>query len=119
MFPRFRDRGSSQQVNLEIAEDENPWAEDIAAWLDQPINRAGPHHSIAILRGAGVIPLDQPPDGAKLQSLPKAMEQVGGWKKDRDPTRHNGQKARFWRKVNVPGGGTNVLGGGTSDKKEL
>ncbi|KZR70398.1 hypothetical protein PMIT1313_00451 [Prochlorococcus marinus str. MIT 1313] len=31
------------------------------------------------------------------------MEQVGGWVKDRLPTRHKGRKARFWRKANVPG----------------
>ncbi|WP_236070148.1 MULTISPECIES: hypothetical protein [Prochlorococcus] len=47
--------------------------------------------------------LHQTADRSQQTELPKAMEQVGGWVKDRLPTRHKGRKARFWRKANVPG----------------
>ena len=96
------DAAAASRLNLQNAEDEHPWVRSIATWLNQPINRAGPHHSDDILHGAGVVPLGQPPDRAQQSELPKAMEQVGGWIKDRNPTRHNGMKHRFWRKANVP-----------------
>ena len=93
---------AASRLNLEFAEDEHPWADAIAEWLDQPINRAGPHHTNDILRGAGIIPIDRSPDRAQQMELPKAMEQIGGWIKDHQPKRHGSKKARFWRKANVP-----------------
>ena len=93
----------ASRLNLEIAEDEHPWVNAIATWLHQPINSMGPHHSDDILHAAGIVPLGQPPERAQQTELPKAMEQVSGWVKDRIPTRHKGRKARFWRKANVPG----------------
>ena len=95
---------AASQLNLEVAEDEHPWVRAISQWLNQPINSVGPHHTDDILCGAGIIPIGQPPERSQQSELPKAMEQVGGWIKDRTPTRHGGQKARFWRKANVPGG---------------
>ena len=94
---------AASRLNLEIAEDEHPWVNAIATWLHQPINSKGPHHSDDILHGAGIVPIGQPPERAQQTELPRAMEQVSGWVKDRIPTRHKGRKARFWRKANVPG----------------
>ena len=97
-----RKAAAASALNLETAEDEHPWARSIQQWLSQPINQQGPHHSDAILRGAGIIALDRPPTRTEQSELPKAIEQIGGWVKDREPTRHNGEKARFWRKANAP-----------------
>ena len=63
----------------------------------------GPHHSDDILRGAEIVPLEKAPERGHHNELPKAMEQIGWWVKDRVPLRHKGRKARFWRKANVPG----------------
>jgi len=103
---------AASKLNLELAEDEHPWARSIEQWLDQPINRAGPHHTDDILHGAGIVAIGQAPYRAQQNELAKAMDKIGGWVKDRNPTRHKGMKHRFWRKANV-----NEVG--TSDEDQL
>ena len=103
--PCFLDSETSaaaSQRNLELAEGEHPWLSDLEAWLSRSINVDGPHHSNDILRGIGVTPLDRVPDNQDAIELGKAMQQVGGWVKDREPTRHKGKKARYWRKTGNP-----------------
>ena len=95
---------AASKLNLEVAEDEHPWANSIGLWINQPINQTGPHHSDDILHGAGIVPLEKAPERSQHNDLPKAMEQVGGWVKDRTACWHNGRKGRFWRKANIPGG---------------
>ena len=89
----------ASRSNLDFAEDEHSWTNSIATWLSLPINAQGPHHSDDILRGAGVIALDRVPASGDYRELQRAMQHVPGWIKDREPTRHNGKKARYWRKA--------------------
>lgn len=103
--PCFLDANTSaaaSQRNLEIAEGEHPWTGRLEQWLAQPINSNGPHHSDDVLQGIGAVPFERVPAMADYLELTRAMSQVGGWIKDKKPTRHGGRKARFWRKTGKP-----------------
>ena len=97
------DAAAASQRNLEIAEGEHPWVDDLTTWLSSPANAAGPHHPNDILRGIGVVAFERVPGMTDLLELSRAMQHVGGWVKDNQPTRHGGRKARFYRKTGTPG----------------
>ena len=61
------------------------------------MNALGPHSPDDILVGARIIPADKAPTKQELMSLPAAMQQVGGWAKDKNPSREKGKKLRWWR----------------------
>lgn len=94
---------AASQRNLIGSEHEHPWTRPITLWLQQPINALGPHTTDEILIGSGVRSLDKLSRAAQME-LAKAMEQIGHWVKDREPTRHGGRKFRFWRPSNDSAG---------------
>lgn len=91
---------AATNLNLVNSEQDHPWTDAIGLWLQQPINALGPHTSDAILIGSGIRSLDRLSRPDQME-LAKAMEQIGGWDKDREPTRHQGRKARFWKRVDA------------------
>ena len=88
--------------NLIGSEQDHPWVGPVARWLERPCNAAGPHTSDEILIGAGVRTTEKLLRNDQME-LARAMQQIGGWHKDRNQTRHNGRKARFWRRVDETG----------------
>jgi len=83
--------------NLIGSEQEHIWLGTITRWLQQPINANGPHTTDEILIGAGVRTPERL-SRTDQQDLSRCMQQIGGWDKDPEPTRHNGRKFRYWRK---------------------
>jgi hypothetical protein len=94
------DLAAASRFNLISSEHEHPWVDAIERWLQQPINAQGPHTSNEILIGAGLRSLDRIVR-ADQNELARAMQQIGGWDKDRQPTWHQGQKSRFWRRISA------------------
>ena len=90
---------AASKRNLLGSEHEQPWVEPITRWLQKPMNNLGPHTTDDILIGSGVRSLDKITRGDQME-LSKAMQQIGDWDKDREPTRHNDRKSRFWRRSN-------------------
>ena len=86
--------------NLQGSEQEHIWIGPIERWLKHPINARGPHATDDILIGSGVRTAERL-SRADQQELSRCMGQIGGWVKDREPTRHNGRKTRFWHKAEI------------------
>ena len=87
--------------NLDGSEQEHIWFGPISRWLSKPINAKGPHTTDEILVGAGVRTSEKLSRTDQME-LSRCMQQIGGWIKDKNPTRHNGLSARFWRRVESP-----------------
>ena len=96
-LPAIQSTAASQR-NLESSEQEHIWYDLINQWLDQPINSHGPHTTDDILVGSRLRTPERL-NRTDQTELSKVMQQIGGWKKDKLPTRHNGRKSRFWRRV--------------------
>ena len=89
---------AASQRNLESSEHEHIWYDLISQWLQQPINANGPHTTDDILIGSRLRTPERL-NRIDQNELAKAMQQIGGWYKDKNPSRHNGRQARFWRRV--------------------
>lgn len=89
---------AASQSNLASSEHDHHWLQAVSKWLQQPVNTLGPHTSDDILIGAGLRSLDRITKADQME-LSRAMEQIGGWAKDREPARESGRKARFWRRL--------------------
>ena len=92
---------AASERNLVSSEQEHSWLEPVSDWLAQPINSIGPHTTNEILIGSGLRTPERL-SRADQQDLSRVMQQIGGWDKDKEPTRHNGRKFRYWRKSEEP-----------------
>lgn len=102
-FLNPEDLAKASNKNLEGSEQEHIWTDLVEKWLRQPINANGPHTTDEILIGAGLRTPERLGRTDQME-LSKAMEQIGGWVKDAQPTRHQGRKNRFWRPVGTVDG---------------
>ena len=98
IFLNPKQLATASNLNLLHSEEDHIWSNPISSWLAQPCNARSPHTSDEILIGAGVRN-DSTLSRADQMELSKCMQQIGGWHKDRIPTRRNGRKSRFWCKV--------------------